>query len=81
MAQTSIKQRSREPRANDASPAAEYLNTQQAAAYVGLSAEFLEIARCRRSDGPAWHKLSRAVRYRRSDLDAWMASHRRGGGE
>jgi predicted DNA-binding transcriptional regulator AlpA len=60
-------------------PPAEYLDTKQAAAYLGLSHQFLEIARHRRDgSGPHYLKLPRAVRYRRDDLDAWMEQHRQG---
>ena len=58
-------------------PAVEYLNTDQAAIYLGLSPEFLEIARHRADgSGPNYTKLPRAVRYHRADLDAWMGNLR-----
>jgi len=52
------------------------LNTEQAAAYVGLAKNTLEKARtC--GDGPFFVKFSsRAVRYIVDDLDAWIAKHR-----
>ena len=53
-----------------------YLNTTQAAEYIGMSRQFLEIAR-HKGSGPNYHKLMRAVRYRREDLDEWMTRHRR----
>ena len=54
----------------------EYLTTQQAALYLNLSRQYLEAARYRGDgSGPAYVKLERAVRYRRSVLDAWMAAH------
>ena len=54
----------------------EYLTTQQAAAYLNLSRQYLEAARYRGDgSGPAYVKLERAVRYRRSVLDAWMSAH------
>ena len=52
----------------------EYLNTPEAAAYLRCSKQLLEIARHRR-EGPPYHKLGRAVRYRKSALDAWMTAH------
>jgi predicted DNA-binding transcriptional regulator AlpA len=62
--------------------AAEYMNTAQAARYVSMSEEYLEIARHRADgSGPEYIKLPRAVRYRRADLDRWMESHRKGGSE
>ena len=54
----------------------EYMTTQQAAAYLNLSRQYLEAARYRGDgSGPAYVKLERAVRYRRSVLDAWMSAH------
>ena len=56
--------------------ASDYLTTVEAAAYLKLSRQFLEGARYRGDgSGPAYVKLERAVRYRRSVLDAWMAAH------
>ena len=61
---------------------AEYLTTAQAARYVSMSVQYLEIARHRADgSGPEFIKLPRAVRYRRADLDRWMDSHRKSGGE
>jgi len=54
----------------------EYLNTKQAAEYLGLSHQFLEIAR-HRGEGPPFYKLSRIIRYRRAHLDEWMDRFRR----
>jgi hypothetical protein len=60
-----------------AAPVAEYLNTNQAATYLNLSPEYLEIARHKADgSGPDYTKLPRAVRYRRADLDAWMTKQR-----
>ena len=56
--------------------ASDYMTTTEAAAYLKLSRQFLEGARYRGDgSGPAYIKLERAVRYRRSVLDAWMAAH------
>jgi predicted DNA-binding transcriptional regulator AlpA len=56
--------------------ATDYMTTKEAAAYLKLSRQFLEGARYRGDgSGPAYIKLERAVRYRRSELDAWMAAH------
>ena len=55
-------------------PAAQYLNTKQAATHLGLSTQYMEIAR-HKGDGPQYIKLAKAVRYRVEDLDAWMADH------
>jgi excisionase family DNA binding protein len=54
----------------------EYMTTKQAAQYLNLSRQYLEAARYRGdSSGPPYIKLDRAVRYRRSALDSWMAAH------
>jgi hypothetical protein len=57
-------------------PTPRMLNTERAAAYVGLAKNTLEKARiC--GDGPFFVKFSdRAVRYLVDDLDAWIAQHR-----
>lgn len=57
-------------------PAPEYLNTKQAAAYLSLSTQRLEIWRVQ-GGGPPYHKLCHAVRYKKSELDAFMASNSR----
>lgn len=57
-------------------PAPEYLNTEQAAAYLGLSRQYLEIKRCR-GGGPRFVKLGSAVRYKRSELDKYMQARER----
>jgi excisionase family DNA binding protein len=55
---------------------AEYLTTVEAAQYLKLSRQFLEVARHRGDgSGPRFIKLARAVRYRRAELDRWMAAH------
>ncbi len=55
---------------------ASYLTTAEAAEYLRLSKQFLEIAR-HRGDGPPYIKLSRAVRYHRPSLDQWMLERQR----
>jgi predicted DNA-binding transcriptional regulator AlpA len=54
----------------------EYLNTPQAAAYLGLSESLLEKRRCT-GGGPPYSKIGKAVRYLRDDLDVWMHATRR----
>jgi len=49
------------------------LSTTEASRYTGLAPATLEGLRCR-GGGPRFIKYGRkAVRYRRSDLDAWIA--------
>jgi hypothetical protein len=58
----------------------EYLDTKEAAIYLGVSTQFLEIGRSK-DYGPPYHQMRRngmtrgAVRYKRSDLDLWMAQY------
>lgn len=52
---------------------AQFLDTIQAAEYLGLQKTTLEAWRCR-GGGPRFVKLGRSVRYRQSDLDAWIES-------
>ncbi|TCJ37359.1 AlpA family transcriptional regulator [Parafrankia sp. BMG5.11] len=48
------------------------LNTAGAAEHTGLAVPTLEKLRCS-GGGPVYLKLGRAVRYRASDLDEWLA--------
>jgi len=59
----------------------EILNETETADYIGMSVAFLRADRCRgvvgnRTPGPAFLRLGRTIRYRREDLDAWLAAHR-----
>ncbi len=56
----------------------QYLSTRQAAAYLGVSRQTLEIRRGT-GTGPTYCRPgnSRIVRYFRPDLDAWMRDSRR----
>lgn len=51
----------------------EHLQTSEAAKYVGLAAVTLERLRLS-GEGPFFAKLGKSVRYRRADLDNWVAS-------
>jgi predicted DNA-binding transcriptional regulator AlpA len=42
---------------------------------IGLSRSWMRHARLRH-DGPAFIRIGRAIRYRVSDLDAWLDAHR-----
>jgi hypothetical protein len=57
-------------------PTQKYFDTKTAATYLVLSRQYLEIGRYS-GYGPPYVKLARAVRYRKSDLDEWMASQLR----
>ena len=56
------------------------LNTSEAAQYVRLAKPTLDRFRAR-GMGPAYCKLSGAVRYRKADLDEWLDSCRVSTGE
>lgn len=62
----------------------EYLDSAGAAVYMGMSIDWLAKARCE-GFGPPYSKVSDtrggAVRYKRSDLDKFMADRREKGGE
>jgi len=53
-----------------------FLTTVEAADYLRVSRQFLEIAR-HRGSGPPYIKLARAVRYHKPSLDRWMLEHER----
>lgn len=55
----------------------EYMSVKDVAAYTGLSEKFWNHLRSE-GGGPLYVKLSpKAVRYRRSDVDRWMADRLR----
>lgn len=55
-----------------------FLNTEQAAFYLGLSARKLQQMR-RAGTGPAFRRHSRYVRYHIDDLDSWSRDGTRSG--
>jgi excisionase family DNA binding protein len=55
---------------NNAGPG-ERLNNREAADYLGLKAATLNKWRCH-GDGPPFIKVGRLIRYRRTDLDAFL---------
>lgn len=59
------------------SMANEMLNTDEAAAYLGLARRTLEGMRWKKN-GPRFVKLNRSVRYRKSDLDAYIEARVQG---
>ena len=50
------------------------LNTKEAARYLSATKAYLDNLRVK-GRGPKFVKLDRLVRYRRSDLEAWIDSH------
>lgn len=61
-------------RAANAKKGSPFLNTDQAAYYVGLSRRTLEKMRTA-GGGPRFRKHGRYVRYHIDDLDIWSAEH------
>lgn len=51
------------------------LTTEQTAKYLQCSTQRIEIWR-HHGEGPPYIKLGRMVRYRKSDLDEWIESHK-----
>lgn len=56
-------------------PRREYLSAAEAAQFVGLSKQQLDIHRMQ-GGGPVFHKVGRRVLYAISDLRDWMWAHR-----
>lgn len=59
----------------------EILTENEAAKYIGMSSSFLNADRSNghrknRTKGPAFLKLGRSVRYRKTDLDEWLKINR-----
>ena len=52
-------------------------STDQAAAYLDLSPNTLEIWRCTKRHAIPYVKIGRKVRYRRADLDDWLETRTR----
>lgn len=74
--QTEILERLEAIEAKIGRPNREYLNAEEAADFVGLSKQQLDIHRMK-GGGPAFHKVGRRVLYAVADLRVWMAGHRR----
>lgn len=56
-----------------------FLSVQQAASYLGLSKSQLDVWRSQGCGGPPYYKHGHLVKYKRSELDSWMAGKRRAG--
>jgi hypothetical protein len=55
-------------------PVPEIMDTAQAAAYMGISTQQLEIARCK-GGGPPFSKWGRLVKYRRTAIDDFLLAN------
>jgi len=67
-------------RANRAKHGSPFLNTEQAAAYLKISAKLLKRLR-NRGEGPVFRPHSRFIEYHIDDLDAWSKSVAEAGGD
>lgn len=63
-------------RAEKARRGSPFLNTAQAAFYIGLACQTLERMR-RKSLGPSFRRHGRHIRYHIADLDAWSQANGR----
>jgi excisionase family DNA binding protein len=57
------------------------LTPTEAAEYLGVSPDTLNVWRCVGRYSLPYIKAGSRVRYRKSDLDAWIAKRTRGGGD
>ena len=49
------------------------LNTEQAATYLGVTSRTLEVWRCTKRQAIPYIKVGRLVKYRKAELDQWLA--------
>ncbi len=57
----------------------DYLSTKEVAELTGLSISYFEVGRSLgAADRPPYQKVGRRVVYRRSDVDDWLTSRKRG---
>jgi hypothetical protein len=73
--------KSRQSAARPAVLAPELFNEFDAASYIYMSVAYLRAGRSRghvggSTPGPAYLRLGRTIRYRRDDLDSWLAARR-----
>ena len=54
----------------------EYMTTREAAAYLGVPRQWLEIGRSK-GYGPPFTKVEGIVRYKAAEVDRWMLDHQR----
>jgi hypothetical protein len=64
------------PSQNNFNFAGERMSRSEAATYLGMSIEFLEVDAFRHKHGIPYIKLGRKVFYIKSDLDNWILSRR-----
>lgn len=55
-------------------PQTNLFDNEAAAAYLGVTPRTLEVWRCTKRHAIPYIKVGRLVKYRRADLDAWLAA-------
>lgn len=55
-------------------PQSELFSNAEAAAYIGVTERTLEVWRCVKRHVIPYIKVGRLVKYRKADLDRWLAS-------
>lgn len=63
------------------SPESNLLTTRQAAVYLGVSQDLVRRWRAAGRGGPRYHRVNRLIRYRRQDIDAYLAANTGGGSD
>lgn len=58
----------------NAKPQSNLLDTEDAADYLGVAPRSLEVWRCVKRHSIPYIKVGRLVKYRQTDLDAWLES-------
>ena len=54
----------------------DWMSTQQLAELLDVTVPASELARHKGQDGPPWYRFGQRVRYRRSEVAAWMLKRR-----
>lgn len=55
-------------------PNNDLLSVEQAAEFIGITSHTLDVWRCTKRHSIPYLKVGRLVKYRRSDLEAWLTS-------
>ena len=53
-----------------------WLTSREAASYLRMGSNFLDYDRCKKTVGIPFYRIGRRIRYKRSDLDAYLESQR-----
>lgn len=62
----------------NAAPATPFLSCEEAAEYLQVSVRTLDVWRCTNRYPIPYTKIGARVRYRKTDIDAWLAARTRG---